>query len=863
MAVFDKETLKTFFENGDNPLGEDFANLIDSLMYVNDGVKTTDSTAGEIRSKSTAGTLIPGMTYRIPFQTKHLIPNTEEINTGIAETLLIYAVSDSAVSKRVFSVDYPQDLIYLDIEDVLCEDESTSREGKITYRKDFDKNLETWYDFRNVKFRRWQIDTASNTAWQPSTNYNEAAVIYYSTNFYRCQLAHTSGTTFDDLYWQRLFYEDTSVKLAFNTSMYFGNAQVNANSSVYEDFLTFSNLLCRDISIGKMEDSSYNNIVFLGNSSFDFGNTFQGNCKNISMGNGVSKNSLGENCSNIILYANCNSNGIENDCSGLFIDGGSHNNRIGVNTQGIFMGTAMNNLVENNVLNSTLYSTTYCVLRRGSSMNKLEYGVNSSEIGLNAFRNIIANGLSNAKIGANSYDNIFMNGASDCEVGESAFNNFFTNGSSANKLGNNCSDNTMTDTSKYNILGDGCTNNSFSGNSNYNILGNMVSECMFFYGASFNVLEGDCSGNTISKGNWNRLGKGASFNVFVGAPTETVPSNYNTIGSNSSYNELKGGNNGNRIGNCSSYNQFGLGSSYNELSNNCNYNNFLFKLETPSGAYSNNQLGPNCSNNLIRGNNIVFESGCESNELAVGSYNIYYGPGVKSKIFTIAQSNLRIELGDTAARTYTGAYPDCTVDKRSPDGELWYDIIDSSGAVTYGKLGQNDPPPPSSLIQTLQINLGATSEAGWNEVTTNLTAYSLDNTDGTGSGCTILSTAFSLNGTNGASPDSGTGYNLPDSVMETYFFVGATARDFTFTGNAGKVYDIILFGSRAAGVFSSKITQYTINGVDKTLECCNNTSNTVSFESVPLDGSNQITITVAKTNDAGYINALIIKEYNP
>ena len=93
----------------------------------------------------------------IDHQTIHQIPNTTTIHTALVEGLIVQAISVNKVSTLASSRLYPLDTITYDVNNILCEDNITARKGKITYRKDTVKNIECYYDWRNVKFRRWKV----------------------------------------------------------------------------------------------------------------------------------------------------------------------------------------------------------------------------------------------------------------------------------------------------------------------------------------------------------------------------------------------------------------------------------------------------------------------------------------------------------------------------------------------------------------------------------------------------------------------------------------------------------------------------------------------------------------------------------
>jgi hypothetical protein len=99
-----------------------------------------------------------GTWYKIiDYQTIHLIPNTVDINTGPLEPLYVNSIDVDKFASRVYSEDYPNDIIEYDFANILCEDGTTPRKGKIEFRHDIKSDTYCYYDWRNAKWRRWKI----------------------------------------------------------------------------------------------------------------------------------------------------------------------------------------------------------------------------------------------------------------------------------------------------------------------------------------------------------------------------------------------------------------------------------------------------------------------------------------------------------------------------------------------------------------------------------------------------------------------------------------------------------------------------------------------------------------------------------
>lgn len=123
----------------------------------------TGKTYGELATMKVNGELVAGQKYLMTdFVTSHVIPTTTVVNTGIGEPLVIEAIGADKFSDVVESAIFPQDTIYYDFDDALCEDGATPRTGKIIFRRDEKKRIETWYDWRNVRFRRYKSSLAHN-----------------------------------------------------------------------------------------------------------------------------------------------------------------------------------------------------------------------------------------------------------------------------------------------------------------------------------------------------------------------------------------------------------------------------------------------------------------------------------------------------------------------------------------------------------------------------------------------------------------------------------------------------------------------------------------------------------------------------
>jgi hypothetical protein len=174
--------------------------------------RTIDVTHAELLSLMGSQNLKTGFYYRITdFVTEYISNDNEWIspsntanvsnNNGTAftvasiaatpEPLIVYAYSSNAVSKQAYSALYPEDIIYYDPTYTYLDGTNTAK-GFIIYRKEPKRMLECDYDWRNVRFKRWDFSPSSTTsigggssiavsAFQAATEYLVADNVTFGT----------------------------------------------------------------------------------------------------------------------------------------------------------------------------------------------------------------------------------------------------------------------------------------------------------------------------------------------------------------------------------------------------------------------------------------------------------------------------------------------------------------------------------------------------------------------------------------------------------------------------------------------------------------------------------------------------------
>lgn len=127
-----------------------------------------DATRDEIITLISNEELETGAYYNISdYQYKQTIPYSPEEQTGNIEVLRTQGLSGDALNPNVISLQHPLDAITYNI-----ELEEFGSMGKILHRKDPDRELETYYDFRAAKFYRKATATGLNVFTKNTVSYS-------------------------------------------------------------------------------------------------------------------------------------------------------------------------------------------------------------------------------------------------------------------------------------------------------------------------------------------------------------------------------------------------------------------------------------------------------------------------------------------------------------------------------------------------------------------------------------------------------------------------------------------------------------------------------------------------------------------
>jgi len=176
--------------------------------------------------------LVPGRRYLITdYQTVHTVPGTADTNTASVEPLIVTATSVNTLAPIAYSTTYPGDLIFYKISNADTSKVQGQTKGFIDRRIDTVNNIDVPFDFRNVKFRRWEINVTN--AWDIGTTYNDSAVVRTSNGIYMSMINSNTGNDpdLDTYHWMKFAFANATYVSHTPTqiALYGYNIPVSAN----------------------------------------------------------------------------------------------------------------------------------------------------------------------------------------------------------------------------------------------------------------------------------------------------------------------------------------------------------------------------------------------------------------------------------------------------------------------------------------------------------------------------------------------------------------------------------------------------------------------------------------------------------
>jgi hypothetical protein len=324
------------------------------------GAGVISLTYSELSTLVSGNTLVPGQKYLInDYQTVHLIPNTSDINTGPIEPLLVTASSTKTLEPIAYSTLFPQDIIYYNIE----SDQnivSGSTKGYIYRRIDTIKNNDIGFDYRNVKFRRWQINVTTSDLTGSGNTYSKGSVVLQTntSNIY-FKLNNTPSVPFTNTSsWMLFSWSNLEYINPYNNNWNINNYTIPVSTN-YMDYTMFSTepttngVQCNYDYIyeNKIKGICDGSDIISNLNTVFFGSDFQTNTigdyfTNNTIEDYFSSNTIGDNFTNNIVGNNFQTNTIGYDF---------YNNTIGDNFQtNTIEDYFANNTIEDYFTNNTI-----------------------------------------------------------------------------------------------------------------------------------------------------------------------------------------------------------------------------------------------------------------------------------------------------------------------------------------------------------------------------------------------------------------------------------------------------------------------------------------------------------------------------
>lgn len=255
------------------------------------------TTYNNLYSMSTAGLLESGKYYQFDYQTIHIIPYTTELHYGAIEKLVVLAISNTQIDYLAHSLSESYDIIHYRLDDRYVNSGSTyylpltPKPGMIYFREDTRNRLSAPYDFREVTYRRWEIQhpyvvTSSTKTFQDNENLllgdvivDNTGIIYIAKFTFQCSTTDTplNNTHFfynftdvlDNSYLSSVngtykskhgtnFCSPTPNNFVFvnNTGSSYSDIVLSVNNNSYHDFKTFDNVF-KNVGAG-ISYKSYN-----------------------------------------------------------------------------------------------------------------------------------------------------------------------------------------------------------------------------------------------------------------------------------------------------------------------------------------------------------------------------------------------------------------------------------------------------------------------------------------------------------------------------------------------------------------------------------------------------------------------------
>ena len=297
--------------------------------------------------------LVPYKRYLIKdYQTVHSIPNTTDINTGDVEPLMVTALSADRLDAIAYSSLYPQDTIYYEVENNQAIVPGCTK-GYIYRRIDEMQNNDFPMDFRNVKFRRWEI---AQPAWNVSNVPYTKGVIVSNPASSALYISLVDGndedpTNVGSTTWEMLPYENETYLSPFPNEWKIVDAQkgvLYSHANYFQDYHIYADVANYSMWHNNKIEKSVSSIIE--NCNTVVLNMFSDNRIGYAFSNNTIfdflQNDVKDNFSGNLINSGFSMNNIDKEFKNNLIFTAFTSNRIG---RGFNCNIALNNFEYNNL----------------------------------------------------------------------------------------------------------------------------------------------------------------------------------------------------------------------------------------------------------------------------------------------------------------------------------------------------------------------------------------------------------------------------------------------------------------------------------------------------------------------------------
>ena len=488
--------------------------------------------------------------------------------------------------------------------------------GTIVRRQDTLINIDVPFDFRGIKYRRFEVDILGNIN---SISYNATGTTatdgtYLVTSYnsvtsngedasFRIKVLSGSVSSVEIVNRGRFYLNNDTFTIdgtsiggtSITDDILITVTDINSNVGYYgigDNFLgqgTTGNY--KDFKVFAENGFEVSNIKWIGSSISESPSdnvVFLEDVQNVTIGVGCSNNTIGA-CDNITIGEDFSFNTIGNSFS---------NNTIG----NYFNGNIVGNNFGNNTVSNNFQSNT---LGNGFYGNTVGNSFNSNTVGDSFYDNTVGNNFNSNTVDNNFENNTVGNNFQSNTVDNNFENNTVGNNFQSNTLGNLFNNNTIGNRFNENTIGNTFNNNQILENFYLNIIGDNFDSNIIGENFEKNAIDEYFRYNTI-RGSffYNEISYDFESNTIgIGFEDNTIDYNFdsNTIGNDFNDNTIGHSFSSNTIGNESEQNTIGDSFSSNTIGNRFENNSIGndFYSNKIADFFVSNTVGNNFQRNQI------------------------------------------------------------------------------------------------------------------------------------------------------------------------------------------------------------------------------------------------------------------------